>query len=263
MLRAMRTAASGMSAQQLYLDTIAHNLANVNTTGFKRARVDFEDLLYQTLSPATAGTGDGQGAPVALQVGHGSRPTDTEKIFVQGDTETTGNPLDILVQGDGFFIVQAQDGTEAYTRDGSFKLDADGRLVTAQGNPVQPEIVFPSDTRTISVSGEGRIFIEQAGTNGSTEIGQLLLARFPNPAGLTSEGGNILRESPASGAAETGNPGQVGLGSLLQGALERSNVQVVEEMVNMIMAQRAFEMNSKAIKSADDMMAVVVNIRPA
>jgi flagellar basal-body rod protein FlgG len=259
----MRTAASGMSAQQLYLDTIAHNLANVNTTGFKRARVDFEDLLYQTLAPATGSQGGGQGAPVALQVGHGSRPTDTEKIFVQGDTETTGNPLDVLVQGDGFFMVQVQDGSTAYTRDGSFKLDSDGRLVTAQGNIIQPEIVLPADTRTISVTGDGRILVEQAGANGATEVGQLLLARFANPAGLTSEGGNLLKDSPASGDAEIGSPGQLGLGSLMQGALERSNVQVVEEMVNMIVAQRAFEMNSKAIKTADDMMSTAVNIRPS
>jgi flagellar basal-body rod protein FlgG len=263
MLRAMRTAASGMNAQQLYLDTIAHNLANVNTTGFKRARVDFEDVLYQTLSPATGSQGEEKGRPVALQVGHGSRAIDTERIYSQGDTETTGNPLDTLIQGDGFFMVQREDGTTGYTRDGSFKVDSDGRLVTAQGYVVQPEITLPPDTTSVAITTDGRVQVEQAGATGTTEVGQILLARFANPAGLTSEGGNILKESAATGDAQISAPGDVGMGSIVQGALERSNVQVVEEMVNLIVAQRAFEMNSKAIKTADDMMSTAVNIRPA
>ena len=262
MLRAMRTAASGMRAQQLNLDTIAHNLANVNTTGYKRARVDFEDLLYQTLVPPSAGTGNQPGQPVGLQVGHGSRVTDTERIFAQGDTETTGNPLDLVIQGDGFFVVQAIDGTNAYTRDGSFKIDADGRIVTANGNIVQPELVIPPDATAVSVTADGRILVDQAGQTAATEMGQLLLARFANPAGLISEGGNLLRQSAGSGDPQLGAPGQLGVGSILQGALERSNVQVVEEMVNLIVAQRAFEMNSKAIKTAEDMMQAAVNIRP-
>jgi flagellar basal-body rod protein FlgG len=262
MLRAMRTAASGMRAQQLNLDTIAHNLANVNTTGFKRARADFEDLLYQTLVSPTASAGSTPGQPVGLQVGHGSRVTDTERIFAQGDTETTGNPLDLVVQGDGFFVVRASDGTDAYTRDGSLKIDGDGRVVTANGNVLQPEIVIPSDATAVTVSSDGRILVDQAGQTAATEMGQLLLARFANPAGLISEGGNLLRQSVSSGDPQLGVPGELGVGSILQGALERSNVQVVEEMVNLIVAQRAFEMNSKAIRTAEDMMQTAVNIRP-
>jgi len=252
-----------MKAQQLYLDTIAHNLANVNTTGFKRARVDFEDLLYQTLQAAVSGQEGTPGQTVPLQVGHGSRPVDTERIFAQGDTETTGNPLDLLIQGDGFFMVQKADGTTGYTRGGSFKLDADGRLVTAQGLMVQPEISLPLDTSSVTVSADGRVLVEQATTTGETEVGQILIARFANPAGLTALGGNVLQENAASGDPQVGSPGELGLGSILQGALERSNVQVVEEMVNMIVAQRAFELNSKAIKAAEEMMAVAVNLRPA
>jgi flagellar basal-body rod protein FlgG len=262
MLRAMRTAASGMSAQQLYLDTVAHNLANVNTTGFKKARVDFEDLLYQTLQPATAAGGQA-GQTVPLQVGHGSRPVDTEKIYAQGDSETTGNTLDLLIQGDGFFQVQQADGTTAYTRDGSFKLDADGRMVTAQGYVLQPEITLPSDARAVAITSDGRVLVQQATTGTQTEVGQILLARFANPAGMMASGSNLVDQSPASGDAQVGTPGELGLGSIVQGALERSNVQVVEEMVNLIVAQRAFELNSKAIKTAEDMMATAVNIRPA
>lgn len=263
MLRAMRAAASGMRAQQLNLDTIANNLANVNTTGFKRARVDFEDVLYQTLTPAVGGDGGSPGQSVPMQVGHGSRAVDTEKIHQQGDTETTGNPLDVVIQGDGFFVVTREDGTDGYTRDGSFKLDSGGRLVTAQGYVVQPEITLPAETKSISVSTDGRVLIEQAGSTGTTEVGQLLLARFANPAGLTAIGGNLLVESPSAGDPQIASPGDLGMGTLLQGALERSNVQVVEEMVNLIVAQKAFEMNSKAIRTAEEMMSIAVNIRPA
>jgi flagellar basal-body rod protein FlgG len=263
MLRAMRTAASGMRAQQLNLDTIAHNLANVNTTGFKRARIDFQDVLYQTLTPATAAQGQSSGAPLALQVGHGSRAADTERIYAQGDTDTTGNPFDVLIQGDGFFMVQREDGTTGYTRDGSLKIDADRRLVTAQGLPLEPEITLPAETISVAITSDGRVQVEQAGVTGTTEVGQILLARFANPAGLTAEGGNILRESAAAGDPQIGAPGEVGMGTVVQGALERSNVQVVEEMVSLIVAQRAFEMNSKAVKTAEDMMATAVNLRPA
>jgi flagellar basal-body rod protein FlgG len=263
MLRAMRTAASGMRAQQLYLDTVAHNLANVNTTGFKKSRVDFEDLLYQTLAPTGSAQSGTTAQSVPLQVGHGSRPVDTEKIFSQGDTETTGNPLDLVVQGDGFLMVTKADGTTGYTRDGSLKLDGSGRLVTAQGMIVQPEITIPNTATSVAVTSDGRVMVEQAGTTGASEVGQLLLTRFPNPAGLMALGGNVYGESPSSGDPQVGAPGDTGMGTVVQGALEHSNVQVVEEMVNMILAQRAFEINSKAVKAADDMMATAVNIRPA
>lgn len=260
MLRAMRSAASGMKAQQLYLDTIAHNLANVNTTAFKRSRIGFEDLLYQTLTPATGGIG---GQPSGVQVGHGSRATSTQRIFSQGDSDTTGNPFDLLVEGDGFFQVDLIDGSLGYVRDGAFRLDADGRVVTGQGYVLTPEITVPPDTLSVSISTDGRVTVEQADVAGSTEIGQILLARFTNPSGLSAEGGNLLRETGASGEVQLGTPGELGFGSLMQGALERSNVEVVEEMISMIVAQRAFEVNSKAIESADDMMRTAAAIRPS
>lgn len=261
MLRALRSAAAGMRAQQLYLDTTAHNLANVNTTGFKRNRVGFEDLLYQTIEPATGAEGNGRSAP--LQVGHGSRPSDSTKIFTQGDSEVTSNPLDVLIQGDGFLQVQRVDGTTGYTRDGSLTVDEQGRLVTRQGFVVQPEITVPPDASSIAITADGRILVEQAGQVGASEIGQILLARFPNAGGLVAEGANVFRDAGVSGDPQVGVPGENGLGSITQGALERSNVQVVEEMVNMILAQRAFEVSSKAVKAADDMMGIAANIRPA
>lgn len=261
MLRAMRSAASGMKAQQLYLDTVANNLANVNTTGFKRARLGFEDLLYQTIS--APGDGSEGTRPTGLEVGHGSRAVDTQRILSQGDSEVTENPLDLLIQGEGYFQVSRPDGTQAYQRDGALRLDADGRLVTAGGHVIQPEISVPADAISLAVSEDGRVFVEQAGTTGTTEIGQILLARFTNPAGLAAEGQNLLRETGASGEAQLAAPGSLGVGSIIQGALERSNVQVVEEMIHMILAQRAFEVNSKAIESADSMMRTAVNMRPA
>lgn len=263
MLRAMRSAASGMKAQQLYLDTVAHNLANVNTVGFKANRVGFEDLLYQTMTPVSTPSGEGAARPTAIQVGHGSRPSDTSKVFSQGDSEVTGNPLDLLVQGDGFFQVQLLDGSTGYTRDGEFHLDGNSRLVTANGNLVQPEIVLPADATSVAISPDGRVLVEQAGQQAQTEVGQLLLARFVNPAGLVAEGENLYRDTGGAGDPQLGAPGDAGIGQILQGSLERSNVEVVEEMVNMILAQRAFEVSSKAIKAADDMMGVAASIRPA
>ncbi len=261
MLRAMRSAASGMKAQQLFLDTVAHNLANVNTTGYKKSRPGFEDLLYQTLSPA--GDGAPGTRPAPLQVGHGSRAADTQKILTQGDSEVTGNPLDVLIQGDGFLQVNKLDGSQAYIRDGALRLDADGRLVTAQGYAVQPEITLPDDAVSVAILADGRILVEQAGTAGATEVGQLLLARFSNPAGLSAEGQNLYAETGASGAAQLSTPGELGFGTIVQGALERSNVEIVDEMIQMILAQRAFEVNSRAIESADEMMRTAVSIRPA
>lgn len=263
MLRAMRSAASGMRAQQLYLDTVAHNLANVNTTGYKRNRVDFEDLLYQTLTPVGPTTGGSGTPPAPVQVGHGSKLADTGKIFAQGDSEQTGNPLDLLIQGDGFFQVQRLDGSTGYTRAGSLKVDGTGRLVTNQGYIVQPEVVLPTDATAVAISADGRVSVEQPGQTTPAEIGQILLARFVNPAGLVAEGGNLFRDAGAAGDALVGAPGESGMGTVVQGAVERSNVQVVEEMVNMILAQRAFEVSSKAIKAADEMMGLAANIRPS
>jgi flagellar basal-body rod protein FlgG len=184
-------------------------------------------------------------------------------MLTQGDSEVTENPLDLLIQGEGFFQVTRPDGSQAYLRDGALRLDANGRLVSAGGYVLEPEISVPADAISLAVTEDGRIFVEQAGTPGSTEIGQILLARFTNPAGLTAEGQNLYRETAASGEAQLSTPGELGVGHIIQGALERSNVQVVEEMIHMILAQRAFEVNSKAIESADQMMRTAVNMRPA
>ncbi len=260
MLRALRTAASGMTAQQLHIDIIAHNLANVNTTGFKKARADFADLLYQTLKPAGPGEGETQ-VPAGLQVGHGTKLVAAAKIFSQGDTEPTGNPLDLEIQGDGLFQVLMPDGTTAYTRDGSFKIDGEGRIVTPRGFVLQPEITIPEDTEAIYVNADGKVWVRTAGTETPTELGQIMLARFVNESGLESMGGNLLRVSPATGDPIVGAPGELGLGTLRQGALERSNVNVVEEMINMIVAQRSFEIASKAVRTAEDLLALINNLK--
>lgn len=260
MLRALRTAASGMTAQQLYIDLVAHNLANVNTTGFKKSRIEFEDLLYQTLRPAGPGEGETQ-LPAPLQVGHGTKLVAAAKIFSQGDSQVTGNPLDLAIEGDGLFQIEMPDGTTAYTRNGSFRIDGEGRMVTSQGRPMLPEITVTDNTVSVLVNADGKVFARTAGTETPTELGQILLARFVNPSGLESAGGNLLLLSPASGDPVVGAPGELGLGGLQQGALERSNVDVTEEMVSMIVAQRAFEINSKAVRTADDLLAMINNLK--
>jgi flagellar basal-body rod protein FlgG len=260
MLRALRTAASGMTAQQLYIDVIAHNLANVNTTGFKRSRVDFQDLLYQTLRPAGPGEGETQ-KPASLQVGHGTELVASPRIFSQGDSELTGNALDLLIEGDGLFQIEMPDGTLAYTRDGSLKVDGEGRIVTSDGYVVSPETTIPTDAESILIGTDGTVTVRQAGSSEATELGQLLLARFVNPSGLEALGGNLLRQSPSSGDPIVGAPGEQGLGLVRQGVLERSNVNVVEEMIAMIVAQRAFEINSKAVKTADELLSLINDIK--
>ncbi|MFH1144591.1 MAG: flagellar basal-body rod protein FlgG [Candidatus Eisenbacteria bacterium] len=260
MLRALRTAASGMTAQQLYIDVIAHNLANVNTTGFKKSRVDFEDLFYQTLRPAGPGEGGTQ-VPSSLQIGHGTMMVASPKVFSQGDTEATGDSLDLLIQGDGLFQLQMPDGTLGYTRDGSFRVDGEGRLVTAQGMPLLPEISIPEETESILIASDGTISVREAGSDSSSELGQILLARFINASGLEAMGGNLYRIGPASGDPIVGAPGEQGLGLLQQGAIERANVNVVEEMIKMIVAQRAFEINSKAVRTAEDLLSMINNLK--
>ena len=260
MLRALRTAASGMTAQQIYVDVIAHNLANVNTTGFKKGRANFEDLLYETLQAAGSNAGGGR-PPAPLQVGHGARLVSTAKVFSQGDSEVTGQPLDVAIEGGGFFQVELPDGTTGYTREGVLSVDGQGRLVTPRGLALTPAITFPEDTVSILINAQGRVIARTAASTTETELGQLLLARFVNPAGLEATGGNVLRETPASGTPIVGAPGELGVGTLRQGALERSNVDAVEEMVNLIVAQRAFEISSKAVRTADDMLSVVSNLK--
>lgn len=259
MIRAMRTAASGMSAQQIQIDTVANNLANVNTTGFKRTRIDFQDLMYQSVRQAGTPAGDGQ-VPTGLQVGLGTRAAATQKIFSQGVFEKTDNPLDLVIEGDGFFQVTLPDGTVAYTRDGAFKRDSTGSLVTSDGFKLEPSIVIPPEATSVSVSPEGMVSVTVPGATEAQEVGQITLTRFVNPAGLQSTGRNLMLATASSGDPVTGNPGIEGTGTLAQGFLEKSNVEVVEEMVQMISAQRAYEINSRVIRGADEMLRTVTEL---
>lgn len=261
MIKAMRTAASGMTGQQMNVDNIANNLANVNTTGFKRSKLEFQDVLYQNYRRAGMASAVGTEVPVGLAIGYGTKPAATVREFSTGDLSLTTNPLDVAIEGDGFFQVQLPDGSTGYSRDGAFKLSAEGQLVTTDGYFVLPEITIPEDATAISIGQDGVIEVQQFGQSDPTEIGQLELARFVNPAGLAAIGRNILIQTSASGDPTTDVPGQTGLGRTNQGYLEMSNVQVVDEMVNMIIAQRAYEMNSKAIQTADDMSQVANNLK--
>jgi flagellar basal-body rod protein FlgG len=261
MNRALRIAATGMYAQQLNVDTIANNLANVNTAGFKKSRAEFQDLMYQTMR--AAGTSDNPNVrePAEIQVGNGTVPVATLKNFSQGDVQPTNNPLDVAIQGEGFYQVRRPDGTIGYTRDGSFKLSAEGELVTSQGYILEPGITFPSGTNSVTISRDGSVEALATGDSAPVKVGQLETARFVNPAGLQSIGNNLYTETVASGQPMIGNPGNEGYGELMQGSLESSNVDIVEEMVSMIVAQRAYEINSKTIKTAEDMLSMANNIR--
>ena len=254
----MWIAKTGLDAQQTRMSVISNDLANVNTTGYKRDRASFEDMLYQKLrQPGAQNTVDSQ-APTGLMLGTGVRIVATEKTHAQGSLVSTKNALDIAIQGDGFFQIAQPDGTIAYTRDGSFKLSATGQLVTANGALMQPPIAIPANVTSIAIGQDGTVSVENA-AGGTQVIGQIQLARFVNPAGLQSMGQNLLKETPSSGPAQVGQPGQLGTGQLMQGALEASNVNVVEEMVNMIETQRAYEINSKAISAVDGMLRFLNN----
>ncbi|KAA0258768.1 flagellar basal-body rod protein FlgG [Deferribacter autotrophicus] len=261
MLRTLWTAASGMTTQQINIDNIANNLANVNTAGFKKSRVNFEDLLYQEIRPAGAVTATGINHPTGIQIGLGSKVVSTEKIFSQGNFQQTGNPLDLTIEGDGFFQVTLPDGTIGYTRNGSFKIDADGNLVTAEGYLLEPNIAIPENALEIIVGEDGTVSVTLPGEAEPTELGQIELAKFINPSGLRSIGKNIYLQTAASGEPITGVPGEEGLGTIAQGILEMSNVNVVEEMVNLITGQRAYEINSKAIQTGDEMLQIVNNLK--
>ncbi|HEX7520326.1 MAG TPA: flagellar basal-body rod protein FlgG [Candidatus Deferrimicrobium sp.] len=261
MIRSLYTAATGMEAQRLNIDVVANNLANVNTTGFKRSRADFQDLLYQDEKTAGAAAAEGLQIPSGIQVGLGVRPVAVQKIFAQGDFASTGNPLDLVIEGGGFFQVPKPDGELAYTRAGSFKLNSDGRIVTSDGYPLEPTITIPTNTTSITVGTDGKITVTQPGNNTPTEVGRITLARFSNPAGLKSVGRNLYTPTDSSGEAITGNPGTDGMGTIGQGFLELSNVNVVEEMVNMIASQRAYEINSKAVQASDEMLQVINNLK--
>jgi len=246
------SAATGMEAQQLNLNNIANNLANVNTVGFKRSKIEFQDLLYQKPKNAGSESGGGNLVPTGIEIGNGSRVAATSKDFTQGQLTNTGAQLDLAIQGDGFFEVQRPDGTTAYTRDGSFKVNASGQVVTTDGEPVLSGFqAVPAGTTNISISQGGQVTYQTA--SGNTTF-QLTLARFANPSGLNSMGGNLYSENAASGPAETGQPNAQGFGSVMQGYTETSNVNIVEEMVNLIVAQRAYEVNSKAIQASDEML---------
>ena len=254
MMRSLNTAGTGMVAQQYNLDVIANNLANINTTSFKQQRAEFQDLMYQTFRASGVSTGDTSVNPNALQVGLGSAFSANAINFGAGPLQATGNPLDVAINGEGFFQIQKPDGQTAYTRDGSFKRDANGLLVTSQGFPVIPEITIPAGASAINIGANGTISAILPGTNEPTELGQLQIATFSNPAGLTRIGQNLYLQGGASGDATLINPGENGASDFTSQFLEGSNVQVVEEMVRMIMAQRAYEINSKAIQTADDML---------
>lgn len=259
MLRALYSAAAGMESQQMNLDVISNNLANVNTTGFKESKLQFQDLLYQTTRAAGSQQGGGNELPASLQIGQGAIPISTERVFTQGELSQTGGSLDVAVQGDGFFEVQMPDGSLAYTRDGAFKTDAEGRIVTSDGYPLQGGFQpVPAGTTNITISASGDVTYTTA--TGVTNS-QVQLVRFNNPGGLDAIGHNLYKETIASGTPELGQPGQNGFGELQQGYLELSNVSVVQEMVNLILAQRAYEVNSKAVQAADEMMQQSNNLQ--
>ncbi len=262
MIRAMGTASSGMKAQQMNIDTIANNLANVNTTGYKRSHAEFQDLLYEKVMPGGQIDAQGRAMPAKVEVGHGVKLVATNKNFSQGTVVSTNNPLDLMVEGDGFFQLRMPDGSIKYTRDGSFKLDAERNIVSSQGYLLEPALTVPEDALDISISRGGIVAVRTAGDEANIqEIGQLELARFPNAAGLDARGGNIFSESPASGTPILGNPGLEGIGETASGFLEMSNVETVDELVKMISAQRAYELNSKTITMADEMLQTINRLK--
>jgi flagellar basal-body rod protein FlgG len=253
------SAATGMEAQQLNLNTIANNLANVNTPGFKRSKIEFQDLLYQRPRGAGSDSGGGNVVPTGIEVGNGSRVAATAKVFTQGQVNATGEKLDIAIQGEGFIEVQRPDGTIGYTRDGSLKLSPSGQVTTNDGMPIlsgfQP---IPPGATSVNMAENGEVTVQSSSGN---QTFRLTLTRFANPSGLRSLGGNLYEETPASGAAEVGQPGEQGFGNILQGYIETSNVNIVEEMVNLIVAQRAYEVNSKSIQTSDEMLQSVTQMK--
>jgi flagellar basal-body rod protein FlgG len=262
MIRALYSAASGMEAQQTNVDNIANNLANANTNGYKTRRAQFQDLLYQSVVQPGAAAGQATTVPAGLQLGLGTKPSSNEIIFTQGNFAQTSNPLDVVIQGNGFFQVLQGNGQLAYTRDGSFQLDKDGSMVTSNGNLVQPQITIPPTAQSITIATDGTVSYTLPGQSAAQKAGQIQLAGFQNPAGLNSLGSNLYQPTDASGTPTVGNPGgQEGHGSLLQGYTEQSNVSIVQEFINLITAQRAYEANSKVVKAADDMYQQVNNLK--
>jgi flagellar basal-body rod protein FlgG len=250
-----------MHAQQLYIDNISHNLANVNTTGFKKSQIQFQDLLYQTIDEAGTLTSSMTYRPVELSIGHGVKPVSTFKIFTQGNFEHTGNPLDLAIDGEGFFQLRRGDGEIFYSRVGAFRVNDQGQIVSPDGYYLEPEIFLPADTEAISISPDGIIQAKLYNHTVPVTIGELELARFINPAGLKSMGGNRFQETIASGQPMIGSPNNMDMGSVQQRYLETSNVEIVEEMVNMIVAQRGYEVNSKTVRTAESMLEIAIQLK--
>ncbi len=261
MLRSLYTAATGMEAQQLKLDTISNNLANASTTGFKKTRAEFEDMLAETVRSAGAPLPNGGNAPAPLEVGLGVKPAATTRSFSQGDLLNTQNPLDVALEGTGFLQVQRPDGSTAYTRAGNLRIDGEGRLTTQRGELLIPHMTVPRDATKLTIQPDGTVLAQISGREDAAELGTIELAMFQNPGGLESIGGNLLVESAASGEVILARPGEHGAGSLSQGYLEGSNVKAVEEMIDMISTQRSYELNSKVIQTADQMLQRLTNLR--
>jgi len=262
MWQALLIGASGMAAQEMNVQTISNNIANISTSGFKRQRAEFQDMLYENIRrPGSTANDTGNIVPTGIQLGTGVKPAAIYRVNSQGTISLTDNPLDVAVSGKGYLQVQIPDGTTAYTRAGSLQLNATGQVVTADGYPIQPSITIPNNAQDITINSSGEVLVKIDGTTAPSNVGQLQLANFVNPAGLEAIGQNLLKETPASGSATTGAPASTGFGTVQQGALESSNVNVVEEISYLITAQRAYEMNSRVIKAADDMLSSVSQLR--
>jgi flagellar basal-body rod protein FlgG len=261
MLRSLYTSATGMKSNQLYIDNISNNLSNVNTSGYKKSKLEFQDLLYQTLIEPGGSNADGAKSPQGLQVGLGVRSAANQRIFSQGNLQETKNPLDVAISGVGFLQIQLPGGEIGYTRDGSLKVSSDGTLVNSNGFPLEPMIQIPQGAKEVGIDAYGNVSVVMDDTGASEEIGQIELAKFLNPAGLKSIGNNMYLSTSASGDAEVDSPGNNGLGTLNQGYQEASNVELVEEMVAMIMAQRAYEVSSKAIQTSDSMLQIANQLK--
>jgi flagellar basal-body rod protein FlgG len=259
MLKAFSTAATGMAAQQMMVDVIANNLANINTTGFKRSQINFQDLLYVKMSQAGAEIASGINSPTGLEIGSGVRAASTTKVFTIGEMENTGRPLDVAISGDGFLQVTLPNGDTRYTRDGALQVNANGQIVTSTGYFIEPAITLPTDASAVDIGKDGTVNVTDASGTQSV-VGNLQLVRFPNPTGLSNEGDNLFSQTAASGTAVTGTPGENGFGSIQASMLEKSNVQMITELVNLITAERAYETNSRAIQAGDKMLQTATTI---
>jgi flagellar basal-body rod protein FlgG len=260
-MQALHIAATGMQAQQVNIDNISNNLANVNTTGFKSGRADFQDLLYQTIRQAGSSASQSTVVPTGLQLGIGVKTAAVGKNFTQGSASETDSTLDMMINGEGFFQIQLPSGETSYTRDGSFKMDDQGRIVTSDGNLMIPTITIPTTATEVTIGTDGTVSVQTSGSTTSTTVGNITVARFPNPGGLEATGQNLFKETTSSGAPTVSTPGQNGTGTVTQGSLEMSNVSMVSELVNMILAQRAYEVNSKAITASDEMLQTATQLK--